>query len=105
MVGKTSEKESFIKKHINVILYTLTGAIGAVTAFIVWYNLTHDVRPRSWFIFWKYYMSILFLWTFPVTIWFIIGGIVDLKKLFKILKEEKVNEQDDGVVRDVTRKK
>ena len=94
------EEQRFISRNVNAILCGLTAVIGAITSVVIVYNLTHDVEFDSWFTFWKYYMSILFLWTFPVTIWFIVGGIFDLKRLFKILREEIIDEKDDGIVRE-----
>jgi len=77
-------------------IFTVTVAIAIITVTV--YNLTHDVDVKKWFTFWKYYLFILFFIGIPIVGLFIIGGFVDLMKLFKMLKEEKVDESDDGFV-------
>ena len=62
------------------------------------YNLTADVKDSWWIIFWKYYLWVFFVFGSVVTVWFTIGGIIDMKKMFNRLKGESVDEADDGRV-------
>jgi len=62
------------------------------------YNLTHDVSTASWAIFWKWYVRILAVIALGTISWFLIGGLVDLKKMFDTLRIAKRDAYDDGVV-------
>ena len=90
------------KKKISIVyailwLFTIVLAIAIST--VTYYNLTHDVDSAKWFTFWKIYMITVFLVAVPIIGLFIIGGFFDLMKLFKMLKEERVDEEDDGFVK------
>jgi hypothetical protein len=66
-------------------------------AIVAWYNLTHkNADVRKWLTFFKYFMGFFCLWSVPVTGLFIVGGIRDLVRLFKGLKQESVDAADDG---------
>jgi uncharacterized membrane protein len=47
---------------------------------------------------WFWYLLISFCLNIVVVIWVTIGGVFDLKYLFKVLKEEKIDDTDDGRV-------
>ena len=62
------------------------------------YNLTHDVSTASWATFWKWYVRVLGVIAFGTVVWFLIGGLIDLKKMFNTLRVVKRDARDDGVV-------
>ena len=47
---------------------------------------------------WFWYLLVSFCLNIVVVIWVTIGGCFDLKYLFKVLKEEKIDDTDDGRV-------
>lgn len=47
---------------------------------------------------WFWYLLISFCLNIVVVIWVTIGGIFDLRYLFKVLKEETIDDTDDGRV-------
>ena len=47
---------------------------------------------------WFWYLLISFCLNIVVVIWVTIGGVFDLKYLFKVLKEEQIDDTDDGRV-------
>ena len=56
-------------------------AVGAVTVLVVviimiafWYNRTHDVDPKKWITFWKWYSFFVYCYSIPLAVWFFIGG-------------------------------
>jgi hypothetical protein len=65
----------------------------------VW-NLAFSVwSSTTWFLYWKYYTGGLTGYVAVITtVWFIIGGTVDLRSLFQRLKVLQVNKLDDGRV-------
>ena len=93
------EQKGFFRRRYKEILFSFTALLAVAIIVTMWYNSTHDVNPRSWFVFWKIIITGLYFVSFPVVLFFIIGGLIDVKNLFKILKEEKVDNKDDGFVR------
>lgn len=68
--------------------------VGAVTVVVVviimiafWYNRTHDVDPKKWITFWKWYSFFVYGYSIPLAVWFFIGGLRDLKVLFDNLRK------------------
>ena len=62
-------------------------------------NLTTEVADAAWVKYWKIYLVIHMAVSVVVIIWFTIGGIFDLKAMFRRLKALKRDERDDGFVR------
>ena len=83
---------------IYAVLWVFTIAAAITIATVTIYNMTHTVSAAKWLSFWKHYLVILFFVGLPLVGLFVIGGFVDLMKLFKQLKEERVDENDDGFV-------
>jgi SSS family solute:Na+ symporter len=53
-----------------------------------------------WLGYWKFRVIYSFVFVLIITIWFSIGGLMELPRLFKLLREKKMNAQDDGRVVD-----
>ena len=47
---------------------------------------------------WFWYLIITFCLNVVIVIWVTVGGVFDLKYFFKVLKEEKIDDTDDGRV-------
>ncbi|MBC8329921.1 MAG: sodium:solute symporter, partial [Planctomycetes bacterium] len=62
------------------------------------YNLTVDVPPESWLSFWRGWTWFVLLSGTAIMIWFTIGGFRDLKEMFRLLRERRADERDDGRV-------
>jgi len=86
------------------ILYyaLLTWTLGWWGIFLVGtiYNLTHDVSDESWIKYWAFYAIVTVLAGVGTTIWFMVGGLVDLRSLFRTLAGAKRDVRDDGRVVD-----
>ncbi|MCD4831345.1 MAG: hypothetical protein K8R02_05980 [Anaerohalosphaeraceae bacterium] len=84
------------------ILYITTAAWSLmwVGIFIVGtiYNLIFDVSTESWEKFWYFYIILSLVVGIVITIWFFIGGMHDIKDMFRTLREAKRNDLDDGMV-------
>ena len=79
-----------------VICYTAVYFLAFVI--VTLYNLFHDVPTSAWNNYWKFNVYLSIALGTIVLVWFTIGGIMDLKKLFKGLSTERVDENDDGFV-------
>lgn len=63
------------------------------------YNLSKNVSDLSWLAFWKYYVLINLSVSIVVIIWFISGGVRDLRSMFRRLSTMVRDDKDDGTVR------
>ena len=72
-------------------------AIFIVTA--LWNILFGVWSAETWFLYWKYYtVGLTGFVAIITTVWFTIGGTIDLRRLFQRLKTLEVNKLDDGRV-------
>ena len=80
----------------------ITWQIGWITCFAVVtiLNLIYPARfPTAWWAsFWHIYIMSIFCLGVPITIWFTVGGILDIKGLFRTLADADRDVQDDGRV-------
>jgi hypothetical protein len=111
--------EPVAKRHPSVWLriigitehFTLSDKILAI-ALIVWQfgwfgsflvitaiHFTFGTSQEWWAKFWHFYILLQFVIAVPATIWFTVGGIHDIKALFKRLEEVVRDPMDDGRVR------
>ncbi len=61
-------------------------------------NLTCHIDNAAWLKFWHFYIMLYFVMCIPITIWFTIGGIIDMKALIKTLASTVRDHADDGRV-------
>ena len=87
-------------KAIYIAVYTWI--FGWLAVFIVGtiYNITHEVEDASWLKFWHIYVWMAFVVGVTMVTWFTIGGLRDLRNLFRDLRKAKRNDLDDGSVVD-----
>ncbi len=62
------------------------------------YNLMIDVPNESWLVFWKCYLWLMIVLSAVTTVWFTIGGLFDLRRMFHMLGTLRRNDSDDGTV-------
>jgi SSS family solute:Na+ symporter len=84
---------------IYVLTYVWT--LGWVAVFLVGtiYNLSHRVEDRAWQRFWQIYIYINLAASCLVTVWFALGGIRDIRAMFRRLGTMERDPNDDGRVR------
>jgi SSS family solute:Na+ symporter len=86
------DKFIYIVSYAWIFSWTLIFIIGTI------YSLSHDVPDSNWLSYWKYYVIVYALVSAVVVIWFTIGGMVDMKSMFKQLSVMKRDDADDGFV-------
>ncbi len=93
--------KEFTKGDKIIYIGTYTWTILWVAAFIYGtiYNLSTDVSDASWMTFWKVYIYANLGASILAITWFSIGGIKDLKDMFKQLGSMKRDADDDGSVK------
>lgn len=65
---------------------------------VTWYNLVVDVPAESWLAYWRVWTWFILAAGTIVTIWLTIGGTMDLRKLFRLLRTRVADARDDGRV-------
>ena len=86
------DKFIYVISYYWIFIWTLIFLGGTI------FNLTHEVENSSWMVFWKYYVIIYACVSAIVLIWFTIGGVIDMKSMFKQLASMKRDDSDDGFV-------
>lgn len=82
--------------YLSMVAWTLGLVVLFFTLIVI--NLTFGLSDRWWEIFWKCYIWVSLIAGAIVTVWFTIGGIFDIKYMFKKLSGERTDELDDGRV-------
>jgi SSS family solute:Na+ symporter len=87
-----SDKVTYYAKFLWMVFWT-----GAFVMGTAW-NVVHRASNAAWARWWAIHLGILFVTAIVCSIWFAIGGIVDVKTLYAELRTKRVNERDDGTV-------
>ena len=92
--------KEFTKLDKIIYIGTYAWTITWVLVFIVGttYNLYTDVGDESWMTFWKVYIYANLAASILAIVWFAIGGVKDIKNMFKQLGTMKRDDHDDGTV-------
>jgi len=88
------DKIIYLVSFVWNIFFTLVFVFGTI------YNLYNDVSDESWMMYWKYQVYINIVFSFIIIIWFTIGGVIDIKKMFISLDSDKRDHGDSGWVED-----
>ena len=75
--------------NISFIIIFMVGTI---------YNLSNDVSDDAWMVYWKYQVYVNIIFSFIIIVWFTIGGIIDIKKMFQSLSSSERDHGDSGWV-------
>jgi SSS family solute:Na+ symporter len=82
-------------------------ALGLLTWNLIWFStffivtaihFTVGLSDAFWASFWHFYLLLFFIIGVPATIWFSIGGVIDVKALFRTLDATVRDHTDDGRV-------
>ncbi len=84
----------------TVFIYSFGWGFGCFIVQVIWNKISP--WPNNWWANWFFFSNFILAGIIGVisTIWFTIGGTMDLKRLFKRLKEKELNVLDDGRVID-----
>ncbi len=86
------DKFIFLLNYVITFGWTIVFIVGTI------HNLSHDVPDESWMKFWQFYVYFHVVIAVISIFWFTIGGVFDLKKMFKRLRESIRDESDSGYI-------
>jgi solute:Na+ symporter, SSS family len=93
-----NDEFSMRDKVLYIVTFAWTGVWILIFGAGTIYNFVVDVKTDVWMKFWLYYTILTLVLSIGTTLWFTVGGFIDLKKMFKLLGSIKRNESDDGTV-------
>jgi solute:Na+ symporter, SSS family len=91
----------YVNKTDRIIIRIMVCGISLfVAAFIGLgiYSLNKEIPFTAWLSFWRIFITMMFCVGTAFLLLITIGGIIDLKKLFKALKKSSIDVDDDGRV-------
>ena len=100
MLNKLGMTEEFTSKDKIIFFAFIAWNLGWWFIFIagVVYGHFSDPADSSWFSYWKTYAWIMFFIGGATTIWFAIGGSINMMEMLARLLKRKDDEKDDGMV-------
>lgn len=87
-----SDKLIYIVNYVWTFGWTAVFIVGTLV------NLGRDVPDDAWMTFWKIYLVIHIAIAVISVIWFSLGGLIDLRKMFATLRGMERDDTDDGFV-------
>ena len=86
LLKKLGMTDEFTRGDQIIYLSTIVWSVSWFSIFLVTtiYCAIVDVRPESWLGFWKFYIWLHFAVGAGVLVWLGIGGVIDVRKMFKI---------------------
>ena len=93
--------KEFTKSDKLIYLGVYTWIFGWLTVFVVgtlYDKLISPISDQAWLAFWHAYIWVSFCLGVLMVVWFTIGGIYDLRRLFHDLKTRHRDSTDDGMV-------
>jgi SSS family solute:Na+ symporter len=87
-----ADKAIYIATYVHTAVWFTIFVVGTI------YNLRHDVPDSAWTSFWKKYFYVQVVFSILVIVWFTIGGLRDIRDMFRRLSVMKRDAADDGMV-------
>ena len=89
---------SFLDKILYIFVTSWSFVMSAIFIIGLVLHKSGKMNLESWTSFWHGYVIVAVALGIITTIWFSIGGFVDLADLLKRLKHQSLDEHDDGSV-------
>ena len=93
-----SEFAHWKDKATYLCVFGITFLYMSVFIIVTVYNVLIDKSSQWWLDFWFQYCVAVFVLSILITAWLIVGGLIDLQKLFVRLRSQKLDLDDDGRV-------
>ncbi len=95
--------ESFTRSDRIIYLSSVSWTLLLGVVFFVglfWHWWSGGIPDSSWLVFWGIVIAVGLALGMVFTVWFVIGGIMNVKEMFHLLATRVRDAADDGVVRD-----
>jgi len=86
------DKFIYSLSYVWILSWTLVFIAGTI------YHFARGARDSSWMAYWKYYVLIYLAASIVVVVWFTIGGVKDMRSMFRALGVMKRDDRDDGYI-------
>jgi len=86
----------------KVVYLAISGVIAVCGLILIagtTFNLIRPLPQAYWNVFWKIFILITLTLSSVTSVWFLLGGLSDIKELFNRLKSSGSKTEDDGTVR------
>jgi SSS family solute:Na+ symporter len=87
-----ADKFIYSLSYVWISSWTLVFIAGTI------YHFARGARDSSWMAYWKYYVLIYLAASIVVVVWFTIGGVRDMRSMFRALGVMKRDDRDDGYI-------
>ncbi|UCD28458.1 MAG: sodium:solute symporter [Planctomycetota bacterium] len=87
------DKVIYIGSVVWVLLWGVVFAVG-----IFYHYAIHEISDEAWMSFWHFIIWMSIVLGVVTTLWFLIGGLRDLKIMFELLRTRARDHTDDGTV-------
>lgn len=95
---RLGDEYRFDDKVLCVVSYGYIALLGGTLIIGTTYAWFVEISDEGWLAFWRVYMWLMIAICAVVTIWVAIGGIRDVRELFRLLGTIERDERDDGTV-------
>ncbi len=86
------DKAIYIATYVHTAIWFTIFVVGTI------HNLRHNVPDSAWTSFWRKYFYVQVVFSIVVIVWFTIGGLRDIRNMFRRLAVMKRDTGDDGMV-------
>ena len=100
MIGVNNHEFSRIDKGLYVYMVAMNGFWIISVLLLLGFGLLGWMTDRRWFAWWKFYICLQTIIAFIGGSWVGIGGLFDLRKMYRKLREAKRDMLDDGRAED-----
>jgi len=80
-------------------MVAFTGLYVLLSASVLVIHLIIGMSAEFWMAFWKYYLVSMFLFGVCFLLWITVGGFLDIRSMFSSLRNQELDEEDNGTVR------
>ena len=95
---KLGKEFSFWDKIVYIGFLVWLAGTTSLFLVVVVYSMFVEISHSTWLWFWHGFLKVVFVLSVFTTAWFTIGGLRDLKDMFRRLSTSKRDERDDGSV-------
>ncbi len=98
LLNRLGITREFTRSDLGIFIMTMIWTVGWFVVVIIATAFASRITDLQWLAFWKFKLILSFVLGIGTTIWFLIGGVIDLRAMFRCLRETRTDMRDDGWV-------